>query len=246
MRGIFITGTDTGVGKTLVATLLVRGLLDRGFPAVHFKPVQSGFVAVSGREYPADLAFSWSLIEPEGDLAAYCAQRSLYAFRDPIAPDHAAEKEGRGIEPAAIVARAKKLAKAHLLITEGAGGVAVPLTANYLMADLIADLGQPALIVARPGLGTLNHTHLTVAYLRQRGVTVAGIVISGYDPNDPIAQRNRKQLSEMNGTPTVGILPRIIGLDTERPGWLAGVVAGTLQEKFDWDTIMAIIKGPAR
>ena len=241
MRGLFVTATDTGVGKTLVSTLLVRGLRSRAFPAIHFKPVQSGFITVGGREYPADLAFSRSLIEPEGDLAAYCATRSLFAFRTPVSPDFAAEKEGKSIDPAAIAARANELAKEHLLITEGAGGIAVPLAPNYLMADLIADLGQPALIVARPGLGTLNHTYLTVDHLRRRGISIAGIVVSGYDAGDISAERNLRMLVEMNGLPLIGILPRILGLDTERPGWVTPEAAGALQERFDWPRIIAAI-----
>ncbi|HSA34033.1 MAG TPA: dethiobiotin synthase [bacterium] len=239
MRGLFITATDTGVGKTLVSTLLVRGLLSRGCPAIHFKPVQSGFITVNGAEFPADLAFSHSIVAPDEAVATYCRERSLYAFRDPIAPDHAAEKERVAIDPAAILTRAKELEKEHLLITEGAGGAAVPLTDRYLFADLIADLGQQALIVARPGLGTLNHTRLTVEFLRQRGVSIAGIVVSGYDAGDPSAERNLRMLVEMNGLPLLGVLPRVLGLDTERPGWMTGSSADALQERFDWPAILA-------
>lgn len=241
MRGLFVTATDTGVGKTLVATLLTRGLISRNVPAIHFKPVQSGFIAVGGREYPADLAFSHRIVASDDECAAYCAKRSLYAFRTPVSPDFAAEKEGKSIDPAAIVARANELAKEHLLITEGAGGVAVPLTPNYLMADLIADLGQPALVVARSGIGTLNHTYLTVDHLRRRGISIAGIVVSGYDAGDLSAERNLRMLGEMNGLPLIGVLPRILGLDTERPGWLANDAADALQERFDWPAILAAI-----
>ncbi|HOW52498.1 MAG TPA: dethiobiotin synthase [bacterium] len=239
MRGLFVTATDTGVGKTIVSTLLVRGLIERGLPAIHFKPVQSGFITVGGREYPADLAFSRSLIEPEGNIAAYCEKRSLFAFRTPVSPDFAAEKEKKSIDPAAIVARANELAKEHLLITEGAGGAAVPLAPNYLMADLIADLGQKTLVVARPGLGTLNHTRLTVEFLRQRGVDIAGIVVSGYAPGEETADRNITQLPRLCNAPLIGILPRILGLDTERPGWLTPEAADALQERFDWPRIIA-------
>lgn len=241
MRGLFITATDTGVGKTLVSTLLVRGLISRNVPAIHFKPVQSGLITVGGHEYPADLAFSRGLIEPEGDLDAYCATRSLFAFRTPVSPDFAAEKEGKKIDPAAIVARASELAKEHLLITEGAGGAAVPLAPDHLMADLIAELGQPALIVARPGLGTLNHTRLTVEFLRQRGVDIAGIIVSGYAPGEQTADRNIAQLPLLCGAPLIGVLPRILGLDTERPGWLTNDAADALQERFDWPQILSAI-----
>jgi len=77
VRGLFIAGTDTGVGKTLVATLLTGGLLEHGVPAIHFKPVQSGFVSFRGRDFPADLLFSWSVVAPQEDPADYCAMRSL-------------------------------------------------------------------------------------------------------------------------------------------------------------------------
>ncbi len=167
--------------------------------------------------------------------------RSLYAFREPIAPDHAAEKEGVVIAPGAIVERAHELDKGHLLVTEGAGGVAVPLTKDYLLADLIADLGQKALVVARAGLGTLNHTRLTVEFLRQRGVAIVGIVVSGYDQNNPTDERNLRQLGAMNDLPILGTIPRILGLDTERPGWLSADATDALRERFDWPRILAAI-----
>ncbi len=243
MRGLFITGTDTGVGKTLVATLLTSGFLERGVPAIHFKPVQSGFVSFHGKELPADLLFSWSIVAPKEDPAAYCAKRSFYAFREPIAPDHAAEKEKIVIDPALIVARARELDRNHILISEGAGGVAVPLRESYVGADLIADLGQKALVVARPGLGTLNHSRLTVEFLRHRGVKVVGIVVSGYMPGEETADRNIAQLPCHCGVPLFGVIPRILGLDTERPGWLSADTTKEIVNSFDWEKILVEV-GP--
>jgi len=117
----------------------------------------------------------------------------------------------------------------------------VPLTKDYLLADLIADLGQKALVVARAGLGTLNHTRLTVEFLRQRGVAIVGIVVSGYDQNNPTDERNLRQLGAMNDLPILGTIPRILGLDTERPGWLSADATDALRERFDWPRILAAI-----
>jgi len=241
VRGIFVTGTDTGVGKTLVATLLVRGLVNRGFPAIHFKPVQSGFISVDNAEYPADLAFSWHVVGAKESLSSYCAMRSLYAFREPLAPDHAAEKENTRIDPSSIVTRTSELAKEHLLVVEGAGGVAVPLTKEYLMADLIADLDLPALIVTRAMLGTLNHTYLTVAFLRHRRVHIAGLVVSLFNEHSETDVRNLQLLPAMNDTPLLGVVPRLAKCDTERPSVFPLESVDTLLDGFDWENIISFI-----
>jgi dethiobiotin synthase len=157
----FVTGTDTGVGKTLVCAVLMSGL-----EAVYWKPVQSG--------EPGDT--EW--VRQATGLPARRFAPETYRFRLPRSPHEAAARAGVGIELGAFnpppVAR---------LIAEGAGGVLVPLNDRHLMVDLMAWLGLPVLLVARSDLGTLNHTLLSLEALRRRGLQVVGVVVNG--PKDP-------------------------------------------------------------
>jgi dethiobiotin synthetase len=162
-RGIFVTATDTAVGKTVVCAGLASALRARGCDVAVFKPVQSGALAD----------------DPAGDAALLGAD-CLYAFLAPLAPLIAAREEGRQIELEPILARARALAEAHeLLLVEGAGGLLVPLGEDFDIADLVRELTFPLLVVARAGLGTVNHTLLTVEAARARGLEVAGVVLNG-------------------------------------------------------------------
>ena len=162
-RGFFVTATDTGVGKTFVTAALATALRARGRDVAVFKPVQSGATAE----------------DPSGDavlLGADC----VYAFAAPLAPLVAARAEGRTIELEPILARARELVREHeLLLVEGAGGLLVPLADDFDLADLAVALGLPLVIVARAGLGTVNHTLLTIEAARARGLAVAGVVLNG-------------------------------------------------------------------
>jgi len=162
-RGFFVTATDTGVGKTFVTAALATALRARGRDVAVFKPVQSGATAE----------------DPSGDavlLGADC----VYAFAAPLAPLVAARAEGRTIELEPILARARELVREHeLLLVEGAGGLLVPLADDFDLADLAVALGLPLVIVARAGLGTVNHTLLTIEAARARGLELAGVVLNG-------------------------------------------------------------------
>lgn len=162
-RGFFVTATDTGVGKTFVTAALATALRARGRDVAVFKPVQSGATAE----------------DPSGDavlLGADC----VYAFAAPLAPLVAARAEGRTIELEPILARARELVREHeLLLVEGAGGLLVPLADDFDLADLAVALGLPLVIVARAGLGTVNHTLLTIEAARARGLGLAGVVLNG-------------------------------------------------------------------
>jgi dethiobiotin synthetase len=162
-RGYFVSATDTGVGKTFVTAALAAVLRARGRDVAVFKPVQSGALAD----------------DPAGDAALLGAD-CVYAFQAPLAPLVAAEREGRTIELDPIVERARELAASHeLLLVEGVGGLLVPLAPALDVADLAAALGLPLLIVARAGLGTVNHALLTIAAAQARGLPVAGVVLNG-------------------------------------------------------------------
>ena len=154
---LFVTGTDTGVGKSYVAALLVAGL-----EAAYWKPVQSG----------ADADADW--VRRVAGLPAERVLPETYRLRAPLSPHEAARREGVQIEMSRFV-----LPKRKRLIVEGAGGVMVPLDDRHLMVDLMVDLGLPVLVVARSELGTINHTLLTLDQLRRRGCPLLGVVVNG-------------------------------------------------------------------
>ncbi|MBI4512485.1 MAG: dethiobiotin synthase [Gemmatimonadetes bacterium] len=206
--GIFVTGTDSGVGKTLVAAGLAR-LVSRVAKVAVVKPIESGCaVDPAGRPIPADaLALRAAAGRPDLDLADIVA----YALRAPLAPAVAARAEGVSVDPdrlVALVLRARQ--QAQFVVAEGAGGLLVPLAPGapyFTVADLIAASGLPALVVARAALGTINHTLLTVGELRRRGIDVFGVVLNHLTAVDgPETASNPAVLAE-HGVRVVAELP---------------------------------------
>ena len=153
----FVTGTDTGVGKTYVAALLAVGM-----GCAYWKPVQSG----------ADTDTDW--VRRTAGLPASRLVPEAYRLPEPLSPHEAARRQGVEIDMARLA-----LPDRERLVVEGAGGVMVPLNGDYLMIDLIAALRLPAVIVARSELGTINHTLLTLEQLRRRDCPVLGVVVNG-------------------------------------------------------------------
>lgn len=179
MNGLFITGTDTGVGKTWIAAALAAALRGRGRSVGVWKPVQSGCML---GDTEAD---SYVLRRVSGVDDAESAICPL-SFEAPLTPMLAARLEGKSIDLDDLVAAGRLLfEKYESVFVEGAGGLAVPLTERHLVVDLAAHLQLPLLIVARPGLGTINHSLLTVDYARRHGLTVAGIIFNGYKQELP-------------------------------------------------------------
>jgi dethiobiotin synthetase len=181
LRGLFVVGTDTGVGKTIVAVALIYCLHDKGVNVGAFKPVECG-----GRE-DSTLLHEAAGCDGSIDLV------NPYNFKLPISPHQAAEEEGRTIDIAVILDAYDRLKERHdFIVTEGAGGLLVPLGPNYLLADLISELDLPVLVVARAAVGTINHTLLTVKHAQSLGLDVAGVVINH---EKPIAQESPRQKS---------------------------------------------------
>ncbi len=174
-KGIFITGTDTGVGKTYIAKGLASGLRDRDINVGVMKPAETGCRHRAGRLVPADAVRLMKAAGCNDSLALI----NPYRFREPLAPSVAAERAGKKIDPRIIIRSFKTLCKRHeFMIVEGAGGIMVPLSPRYTYQDLAYTLRLPVVIVARPGLGTINHTLLTVSALRVRDISIAGIIIN--------------------------------------------------------------------
>ena len=208
-KGIFVTGTDTGVGKTIISAALALTLKQSGNKVAVMKPVQTG-TDLGGY---LDIEFIQSAIETNYPLDNVCP----YRFSHPLAPLVAANLVGERIDLERIKSCYHKLASIHdTVIVEGAGGLLVPLTDNYLMSDLASNLGLSLIIVTRPSLGTLNHTLLTVESAKARGLKVMGIVINQFPSYPGLAERTNPELIlRMTGAPILGILPNDPGISVE-------------------------------
>jgi dethiobiotin synthetase len=201
VNGLFVTGTDTGVGKTHVACGLVRALVRRGIDVGVMKPVETGVAGGVGPDTAALMAAAGSDDPPE----RVCP----YAYPLAASPLAAARAAGKAIQIGAIEAAFQGLSGRHaFVVAEGAGGWAVPVAKGLDVGGIAAALAFPVLIVARRALGTVNHTRLTVDAVRAAGLTVAGIVLNGpVDPNDPSAVDNGSLIAELTGAFVFDELP---------------------------------------
>jgi len=197
-RGIFVTGTDTGVGKTIAAAALLRGLEASGLRAVGMKPVAAGIDLTEGGALPADAR---ALIDA-GSVAAAVADINPYAFVPPIAPELAARAAGVAIEMDVIAAAYARLAAiADAVVVEGAGGALVPLGPATDMLDIPARLQLPVLLVVGIRLGCLNHALLSALAIRARGLKLAGWVANRIDREMREGDANVSVLTQRLGLP---------------------------------------------
>ena len=198
-QGFFVTGTDTNVGKTVVAAALVSALRKRQ-PVCYWKPIQTG-------------------IETDDDTQtvralAACSETEIlaagYRLEKPLSPHLSAALAGVKIEISEIASLFDRANDDYFWIVEGAGGILVPLNDKDLMIDLMARLKLPIVIAARSGLGTINHTLLTVKALQNRKLEIAGVVMNG-EPN----AENRRAIEHFGGVNVLGELPFIQNLNAE-------------------------------
>ncbi len=174
-KAVFVTGTDTGVGKTVLSAGLIWWARNRGVKAVGVKPVETGCPLKSGMLYPEDGAILQEASQGDLTLDEVCPFR----FSLPAAPFRAAAMEGSRIHVNELEEHVRTVvAGADLTVVEGAGGLMVPVTEKTLMIDLIKSLAFPVLLSARTTLGTVNHTLLSVEALRSRNIDILGIVLS--------------------------------------------------------------------
>jgi dethiobiotin synthetase len=236
LRGLFVVGTDTGVGKTIIAAALIHHLREKGVNVGAFKPVESGgredstvLLEASGAPEPGFPRLG--SVSPLTDLSpspieSLSCPRVLpaplelvnpYSFKLPISPHQAAEEEGRAIDIAVILDAFDKLSERHdFIVAEGAGGLLVPLAPDYLLADLIAELDLPVLVVARAAVGTINHTLLTVKHAQSLGLDVAGIVINNEKPMAESENVSRPEdLACYTDAPFLGKFPYLDNLDAK-------------------------------
>lgn len=206
-RGIFITGTDTGVGKTLVAAALAAHLKDLGKHVGVMKPIETG--VSRARQTLSDAARLRAVVESDDAIGAICP----YQFPLPLSPLAAAQAERTTIDPGAIRQVYRLLACDHaLMIVEGIGGVHVPIAKNTDMMDLMKKLRLPIVVVGRSGLGGINHALLTIEALRKRKLTVTALVLNATRPVRSQEARLQEKttveiLRKQAGVPVIGPLP---------------------------------------
>lgn len=222
MRGFFVTGTDTGAGKTVVAAAACAALAARGERVAAFKPVVTGL-----DEQPGAWPHDHELLARQTGLAP--DEVSPYRFGPAVSPHWASELAGEPIEPPRLLDAARTAAaRSDALVCEGVGGLLVPLTLAYSVRDLAVELGLPVVIAARTGLGTINHTLLTLEAARAAKLSVAGIVMTPWPSEpEPIEASNRATLEALGGV-SVSALERTVAGDLARAGaklplddWLA-------------------------
>jgi dethiobiotin synthetase len=201
VRGLFVTGTDTGVGKSVVASVICAGLAARGHRVAAFKPVVTGLDDPPG-EWPPDHELLASVTGQDPSAVA------PWQFGPPASPHLAAELDGAVLEPSELLAAARRAgAYADVLVCEGVGGLMVPITPGYLVRDLALDLRMPLVVAARPGLGTINHTLLTLEAARAAGLNPVAVVMTPW-PAAPgrLEESNRETVERLGGVP-VSTLP---------------------------------------
>lgn len=204
-KSFFITGTDTGVGKTYVAAGLIKAFRTMGLRVCPMKPVETGCRVRRGKLLPSDTRLLIRTSGVKEDLEMI----NPYRYGPPLAPSVAANMEGD------VIGRRRIIDSYHLLkrkyditIVEGAGGVMVPLQDKYFFIDLIKDLDIPVLIIARPGLGTINHTLLTLDALRRRGIRIIGVVINYCERRRGLAERTSTETMRQTGRVNLfGVVP---------------------------------------
>ena len=217
-RGLFITGTDTGVGKTIVTAALAMILREAGADVGVMKPVATGCV----RRREGLVSEDAELLAKAADVPEPLAEISPIRLAEPLAPTVAAARARLTLDLAPMWAAWRRLRSAHdIMLVEGIGGLLCPVTPKESVADLAKVFGLPLLVVARPVLGTINHTALTVEAARARGLRVAGIVINRYhhDSADLAETTNPDEVQRLTGVDVLGLVP-----DDPKTDFRAGVV----------------------
>lgn len=238
MRSFLVTGTDTGVGKTVVSVGLCQALRKRGLKVGLMKPIASGCIEREGLLLSPDALFM-RLALPDEPLEAI----NPVALKEPLAPLVAAQREGKEI----ALEKVKKafsdlLQRYEGVIVEGIGGLMVPIKEDYFVKDLVQDLALPILVVSRPGLGAINHSLLTINYAREHGLEVLGFIINGYPPHGAslAEETNPRVIEKLARVPLLGILPFLQEVDVE--GGRMNNLEEAVERHLDIERLMALLK----
>ena len=236
-KGIFIIGTDTEVGKTVVSAGLMHLLLENNYKAAYFKPVASGQVLLNGSYQSTDATF----VKAVSGFAEDSKNITAFSFRSAVAPHFAARLESKSIDLAVIRNILQYLKNRYeFIIAEGAGGLAVPLNdQGFMQYDLIRELGFPCLLVSRTGLGTINHTLLTLRFAQSEGLVIKGIVMNG-DGQTSVEIDNIETIRKLSDIPAFFTIPALHGVDTEK--LQSGNIADVFEKNIDIKKIIGLME----
>ena len=229
MNGFFITGTDTGVGKTVVTACLATLFKSQNVGVM--KPIETGVDPKCSSTSNSDAKF---LMEVTGSTDAeeeVCPHR----LKTPASPYQAAQMAGSSIQSESIIEKFKILQSRHnMMLVEGVGGLLVPITARYNVADLALEMGLPLIIVSRIRLGTLNHTLLTINAARQYGLKIKGIILNRQEAGDldEVERQQGKLIEELSDTPILGTCPYIENVSVEGIQKSLGKIEQAFQDSF--------------
>jgi dethiobiotin synthetase len=203
MRGCFITGTDTGAGKTVVAAAIVAALRARGVAVAALKPVITGLDEPPDEHWPPDDEVLASV------SGATREQVSPVRYGPAVSPHLAAELSGAPIDPEDLRRPIRAAVARGVTVVEGVGGLTVPLTDAYDVRDLARDAGLPVVVAARPGLGTINHTRLTIEVARAAGLEVRGVVLTPWTAGPDAIERSNRATIEQLAAVEVAVLRHV-------------------------------------
>jgi len=231
MKGLFVTGTDTDVGKTIITSGIAAVLKEKQIDIGVYKPLLSGV----SREHPES---DTNLLKEASQTPLTHEEITPFEFKEPLAPYVAGKLEGRSIYLKDVVNHWNQIKHKHpYFLVEGAGGISVPLGPDFLVSDLITALDLPTIIVTRPNLGTINHTFLTVKYAQSLGIKVAGIIINGKNSDVDLAEQTNPEVIEKQcKVPILGITPRLEDVNIE-------AVKQMIKEHLDVSSIINILEG---
>ncbi|KHD36105.1 dethiobiotin synthetase [Clostridium acetobutylicum] len=209
MKGIYLVGTDTEIGKTVISAALVYVLCKAGYKTAYFKAALSDAEELNGKLIPGDTEFVCSLSGIQEDYE----KLTPYIYRTAVSPYLASKIENKPIDIQVIKDKLTKLENEYnYVLCEGSGGVICPITEVdnkiYTLCNLIKDMKMDVILVCRAGLGTINHTVLTVSYLKNNGIKVKGIIVNQYEENR-LCKDNINMIKKMTGIPILGVMPYI-------------------------------------
>lgn len=213
-RGFFVTGTDTGVGKTVIAGALLRALRILGLRACGMKPIETGCRREGDVLIPPDGMFLKDIAHVEERIDSITPVTLFY----PLAPMVAAEKEGARIDLDTVMGEFRRLMRRYdAMVVEGVGGLLVPITKDYSVADLASDLRLPLIVVSSPLLGTINHTRLTVQSALAAKLEVAGVIVNYHRAAEGTLaeETNPHAIERLLSVPFLGVMPHLESLDPE-------------------------------